>query len=413
MTDPLVSVLMPVYNSRQYLAQAVDSVRQQTLPAWQLIIVDDGSTDDTPRLLRAYDDDPRIICLRQENAGPATARNTALARATGRYTAFLDSDDLWPPDYLARMTAALEASPETVLAFSGWQYVDEEGQPLPQAIGVHQGMVARLRDDLAWRNQLMPSGVVARREALAACGGFDPDLRGTEDWDLFLRLMALGPFAGVPDVLMWYRTHADNLSDGIEAMEQERFKVHSKHLGGLDSQPSSWPAARRQAAAYAVFVSALAYLRLGQQDAALDKLGQALRGWPEMVWLDEFYYEMACAFQQRGYRGSGHGLQLERSAAVLRQTLLGEPAGHLSGRLRHEAWGRAGLALAQLALISGQQALAWRYAWQALRHAQPAYRGQAARLLAKAALPAGVVRALRALRESRARAHGAQTGSDA
>jgi glycosyltransferase involved in cell wall biosynthesis len=397
-TPPLVSVVMPAYNSVRYLAHAVESVRLQTLTSWQLIIVDDGSTDDTPRLLHDYQDDSRILCLRQDNAGPAAARNTALAIAAGRYVAFLDADDAWPPDYLESMTAALDASAECVMAYCGWQVTDEDGRLLPQVVHVHPGQVARLRQELTWRNQIMPSGVLARRQAVEACGGFDTSLRGTEDWDLFVRLMAVGEFAGVPDVLMHYRAHPDNFSDGIEAMEQARFRVHGKHLGGFDQQASTWPPARRQAAAYAVFISALAYLRLGRNEAALAKLAAALRDWPELLWLDEFYYEMACAYQQRGYRGSGTGLQLERSAELLRQTVLGEPTTHLSSGQRQEAWGRAGLAMAQLALVAGHKRLAGRFAWQALRLAPPRYNGPALRLLVRASLPAVVVRGLRAAR---------------
>jgi GT2 family glycosyltransferase len=361
-------------------------VLAQTLPGWELIVVDDGSTDDTPARLAAFGGDGRIRAVHQPQRGLSAARNRGLSLAMGRCIALLDADDAWEPDYLARMCAALDEQPEAVLAFAGWRYMDSHGAPLPQRVVPDPRSAAAVRADLEWRNAIVPSGAMVRRAALETSGGFDPRLKACEDWDLWLRLKPLGAFVAVSSVLVWYRTHADNMSDDIELMEGERLRVHARHLGPLTAEPAAWSPAQRRAVAYTYFTSALAWLRQGQMEPGRARLTAALSLWPALADLDEFFYELGCAFQPRGYRGSPHGLQLERSAALIHTLIFKHrlvPTGE-----RRARWAQASLALARLAFQAGERGASARHALSALAGAPAGGRRPALRALARALVPA-------------------------
>ena len=125
-----VSVVIAAYNQASWLAQAIDSVRAQTFADWELVIVDDGSTDDTPAVV-ARAEDARIVYVRQARAERAAARNRGIAASTGRLVAFLDADDLWRPEKLARQVAALAADPAAGLCYTIARFIDAAGRPLP------------------------------------------------------------------------------------------------------------------------------------------------------------------------------------------------------------------------------------------------------------------------------------------
>ena len=391
-SNPGISIIMPVYNGARYLASALATVQEQTLPNWELIVVDDGSTDDTPALLAQRPSDNRCYVIRQSNLGLAAARNRGLAAAQCEYIAFLDVDDAWHPSYLGQMCAALDRAPNAVAAFCGWQYSNEAGTLLPQAVVLSKQDLSRLDQDLLWRNSILPSGLVARRQAVLQAGGFDETLRACEDWDLWLRLKALGPFVAVPEVLMWYRTHSESMTDNIANIERERLKVNAKHLGRLDEPLADWPAARRQAVGFTYFMTALGYLR--QQDVARgkDKARQALQCWPDLLEQDEFYHELGCAYQARGLRGTAHGLDLEAGAALIRDILADSPAA-VRPRSMPVYWGRACLVLARLANNTCNRRGCRAYAFRALRLASGRDRLQALRLLAGSAVPDAWLRA--------------------
>ncbi len=131
MTGSLISIIMPCHNAASYLEEAVASVMAQTFSAWELIVVDDGSTDRSREILQSLQTkDKRIQILRQHNQGPYPARNLGLKHARGQFVAFLDADDWWDKDFLAKMHRALEES-EADLAYCGWQNAIEQGQSRP------------------------------------------------------------------------------------------------------------------------------------------------------------------------------------------------------------------------------------------------------------------------------------------
>jgi glycosyltransferase involved in cell wall biosynthesis len=193
---PDVSVIIPAYNTSQYIAATIQSILAQTYTSFEIVIVNDGSTD-TPAMERAlapFRD--RIIYLVQENRGIAVARNLALSVARGRYVALLDSDDVWEPDYLAVQVAALEADPTLAVVYPNALIVGDH----PHAGRTYREICpsrgpATFQAILTQRCQPFISALI-RRTAIDRVGGFDPELRSVEDFDLWLRLLAAGERIG-------------------------------------------------------------------------------------------------------------------------------------------------------------------------------------------------------------------------
>ncbi|MGE5335587.1 MAG: glycosyltransferase family 2 protein [Nitrososphaerota archaeon] len=395
--SPQVSVIVPVYNGEKYVAAAIDSVRAQTCDEWELVVVDDGSTDGTAAVLARHARDPRIRVCHQENQGLAASRNRGLALSKGEHVAFLDADDLWVCSYLTRMVRALTANPSAVAAFAGWQYVDENGAPLPQTIIPSDTQARRLRNELLWRNALVPSGVVMRRAAITACQGFDTQFLWSEDWDLWLRLLALGPFVAVPERLVWYRTHDKNMSDDIASMEAGALQVLHRHVPA-EGDPAGWSEVQRRAYGYRFFIFALAYFRRGEVVAGIGKTQEALAVWPALAAQDETYYELGCAYQPRGVRGSSIGLRLHDSERLIRSLIFDHWPAPSEGT-RRARWGQACVVLSALAYQTNDRSAAQRLAIQAWRSTAPMQRGKALRAWLRASLPSGLVRGVRTARQ--------------
>lgn len=197
MSAPKVSVIVPAFNVAPYVGECLASVRAQTLPDWECILVDDGSTDGTADCVRE-NRDPRIRLIRQPNRGVSAARNVGLADARGAYLLFLDGDDLLHPDALRRLSAQLDARPEAVAAYGTVWAIYEDGRSYPQkplhrrAHEFHSGdlLERMMRGD----NFLLISCVTVRTEAAAELGGFRTDLRLAEDWEFWCRVAARGEF---------------------------------------------------------------------------------------------------------------------------------------------------------------------------------------------------------------------------
>jgi hypothetical protein len=382
-----VSIVLPAYNAAAYIRDALASVAGQTCDGWELIVVDDGSTDQTAEVVSLAPGGERRRLIQQPNLGLAAARNAGLAWAQAELVAFLDADDRWQPGYLEQMCRALDRAPQAAAAFAGWQYMDADGQPLPQTVVISAAEAARLDHDLQWRNALVPSAVVARRAAIRQAGGFDEALSACADWDLWLTLLTIGPLVPVRQPLVLYRAHAGSMSADVPNMERERLMVHAKHLGPASAAPADWPPMRRQATGYTYFNSALAYLRLGDRASAARKVLQAVTCWPGLLELDEFYYELAASGQPRGLRGHAAALNLSASEALLRSVLSEWLPPDQSPRDRRRWRGRASLALARLAQATGQRRAARRYALRAIWSGDAAGKTWAARTLVRSTLP--------------------------
>ncbi|TPG41016.1 glycosyltransferase family 2 protein [Sphingomonas koreensis] len=211
MTAPVVSVIMAAYNGAALIPETIASLTAQTFAEFELVVVDDCSTDDTLTLLHSYDD-PRIRVIAAEvNQGPVRTRNRAFAEARGRYIAALDQDDLCRPERFARQVAYLDAHPDVVLAGSGTSVL-QDGHVHPSALPpVSTPFVIewlmRIMNPLVW------SSVMFRAEAARTLDPFTrPDILYAEDFDLYHRMSQLGRIARIDDDLLLYRSHAGGAS---------------------------------------------------------------------------------------------------------------------------------------------------------------------------------------------------------
>ncbi len=221
-STPLVSVIIPAYNATAFLGETLDSVLAQTYPNLEIIVVDDGSTDATPELLDSYGD--RIRVLRQANAGQAAARNHGAREARGELLAFLDSDDLWDPDKIARQVELLGRFPAALAVYCDHRTIDAQGRPVASnaALDYPRASGDMLRALLLGCCIITPGLVLLRRHAFDASGGFDeaPLMRGHEDYALWLRLATQGSFVYSPDTLVSYRRHKQ------QATRQKHYEMH-------------------------------------------------------------------------------------------------------------------------------------------------------------------------------------------
>jgi glycosyltransferase involved in cell wall biosynthesis len=208
--SPSVSVVIPLYQAAAYVSETLDSVAAQTAPPAEVIVVDDGSRDGGAEVARAHPLGP--VVLSQSNAGPAAARNAGIRAAGGELIAFLDADDLWHPEKLARQLEVFRMAPDLGLVSCHAEGFWEEGgqrharwrEPYARALGVR---------DLLLDNRVQTLTAVAPRRVLEAVGGFDehPDLIGTEDYNLWLRIAARFPLHYVRANLASYRLRSDSL----------------------------------------------------------------------------------------------------------------------------------------------------------------------------------------------------------
>lgn len=207
-TDPLVSVIMPTYNRESLIGAAIESVRAQSITSWELIIVDDGSSDGTAELVAGLQrDDGRIRLVSQANAGVSAARNNGIAHAVGGFIAFLDSDNTWTPDFLRASLASLQAA-EAAGSFAAVEIqLDGGGRE-------YLGAPAARQDLLDGRNLVDLNALIVRRDILLEAGGFDTTLRRWVDYDLVLRLLRRHELLYVPMIGVIY-DHRASAGDRI------------------------------------------------------------------------------------------------------------------------------------------------------------------------------------------------------
>ncbi|MFA5205622.1 MAG: glycosyltransferase [Lentisphaeria bacterium] len=219
MPAPKISVIVPCYNAGGLIGDALASIRRQNYAPLEIIVIDDGSTDDSAERIKRLGDD--ILFLRQDNRGPAAARNAGLKRATGDYIAFLDADDLWPEGKLTAQAARLERQPELAMVTGRIQYVRLEGAPEP---------AARFEDGDTVTSVYL-GALLARRVLFDQVGLFDEKLRFSEDHDWYLRVRESGAGIGVqPEVTLIYRRHAGNMTRGKTLRDFDMVRVLKQSL---------------------------------------------------------------------------------------------------------------------------------------------------------------------------------------
>ncbi|MBM3815266.1 MAG: glycosyltransferase [Acidimicrobiia bacterium] len=230
---PRVSVVVPVYNGAQFLEESLASIFAQTFTDYEIICVDDGSTDASWNLLEAYRG--RLKLVRQSNRGQAASRNAGAMQAIGEFLAFLDQDDRWYPHKLARQVEALDADPDAVLAYSNSDRMDQEGclTQIGATLIEWDSALASPLGSLISGGLVLPSSMLVRRDVFVRAGGFDANLRGYEDFDLSARLKQRGRFLFLEEPSLCYRQHAAGFSQagGMEVIRsRERFLLRMQAL---------------------------------------------------------------------------------------------------------------------------------------------------------------------------------------
>lgn len=223
---PKVSVIIPAYNGMEYLPQTVDSVLQQTCQDWEMIIVNDGSTDCTSEWVGQLTD-RRVKLISQTNQGNCAARNTGIINARGEYIAFLDADDLWKPTKLAKQVEMLEQNPEVGLVYTWVERIDHSGKSLGKPF--KSNLAGNIWEKLLDKNVIATSSAIIRRCCFERVGLFDKNLKSfVEDWDLWLRIAACYPIKVLPECLLQYRECPTSISKNWQAMERSYHIVLEK-----------------------------------------------------------------------------------------------------------------------------------------------------------------------------------------
>lgn len=207
-----VAAIIPAYNSAHWLHESIGSILQQTYPVTEIIVVDDGSQDNTREVVESYGDAVRYYW--RPNGGLSAARNTGVAQTASPWIAFLDADDRWTPRKIELQVQALDANPRAVLCYTRLELVSPDGSRIVGDLTPPD----RLWPALRYANQITPSTVIMRRDAFDHAGGFDEKLRACEDWDLWVRLGPESKMVAVDEPVTLYRFTPNSLSTKIDLM---------------------------------------------------------------------------------------------------------------------------------------------------------------------------------------------------
>ncbi|MBD2579593.1 glycosyltransferase [Oscillatoria sp. FACHB-1406] len=225
---PLISVLISVYNGEKTIRETLESVLAQTFSDFEIVIINDGSTDSTVEAINSLGDS-RIHIFSYPNAGLNASRNRAISHAEGEYVSFLDADDLWTPDKLELQLKALQDYPEAAAVYSWTDYIDIESKFL--RTGPHHSFQGDVFAKLLLADFIgSGSNPLIRKSAFAEVGDFDTSIKGGQDWDMWVRLARRYPFAVVPSVQILYRQYSTSWSANAQRQEQGCLRIIEKAL---------------------------------------------------------------------------------------------------------------------------------------------------------------------------------------
>lgn len=244
---PLVSVIIPAFNSSKTIKKTIDSVLVQTLTDFELIIINDASTDNTLDIISQYQD-PRLQVFSYPHGGGNVSRNRGLKHALGEYVSFLDADDIWEADKLElqlQTLQKLQQNTEVAIAYSWTDYINEEDNVILK--GCHTNANGDIYEKLLVHNFLENgSNPLIRKTSIVELGGFDETLTAAQDWDMWLRLAQKYHFVCVPKVHILYRVTTNSVSTNLNRQEEACLKVLEK---ALQSSPPSVSHLRTQSLA--------------------------------------------------------------------------------------------------------------------------------------------------------------------
>jgi glycosyltransferase involved in cell wall biosynthesis len=236
---PKVSVIMPVYNGELFINRAIDSLLSQSFHDWELVVVDDGSTDSTPQILEGFRD-KRIRIIRQPNSGEASARNVGLGHATGEYISFLDADDLYLPNAIEDLSFFLDLHPEYHIVYSDGQICDHEDNPLMRLSEIRSGIyTGNVLEQLVISSSVItvPVCTMVRMSKIQECSAqFDPELVIGPDWDFWIQLAVNAQFGYLDKMTCKYRVHNTNITRRVDVEKRQRDQA----LARMKVMNSTW-----------------------------------------------------------------------------------------------------------------------------------------------------------------------------
>jgi len=234
--QPLVSIIIPTYNSERFIANSVVSALNQTYPNIEILIIDDGSTDKTETVIQKLPDSIRYI--KQVNSGPSSARNHGIMQSNGEYIAFLDVDDEWMPSKIDKQVSLFESNQNLSITATSYIRCDADLLPIETtALNIpskEKGIIPFRM--LLEKNQLLTSSIMTKKNILDRCGFFDEEIQFGEDWDLWVRIAQLGEIGYIHTPLCKYRVHGagltgklddKNMQDWLKVIKKNRLRSNS------------------------------------------------------------------------------------------------------------------------------------------------------------------------------------------
>ncbi len=308
---PHVSIVMAAKNYARFIAEAIDSVRAQTFTDWELIIVDDGSSDGTPGVVLSYTNDQRIRYYRADRLGQTRAKNLGIGLSRARFLAFLDADDAWLPTKLAKQLALFEAQPTLGVVFCRRNLIDEASQPL-EALPSEDPPRGRVLSTIFVQNFVCFSSAVVRRDVFSQVGRFNPEWDLSIDYDLWLRVAQHHTFDYVNESLVNYRTGHGNLSKRLS--DRVAIALSIMHRAQRRQNLSGEVDARTVAEGQASTCRTLGYvMRSSEPGIALNWYAKALC-WPTRRWASLKGIVATCwiAVRRRRRPGSAENASVNR-----------------------------------------------------------------------------------------------------
>lgn len=242
MSKPLVSVVIPSYNRADYVPMTLDSVLAQSFEDFELVFIDDGSTDQTKEIVEAYaQKDSRVKYFHQENSERAVARSYGISLAQGKYICLVDSDDLWYPEKLAEQLKVMEEHPHVVLCYASVNRIDFDNERVQAAARQQQGSSGYVFEDLLMRNFIPSVTPMIRAEVAKNIGSQVTEFIPYEDWDFWLRISKEGEFYHIEKPLGDYRLHPGQSVKNVNAekIEEVTIKVLDANTGSLHQEDTS------------------------------------------------------------------------------------------------------------------------------------------------------------------------------
>jgi glycosyltransferase involved in cell wall biosynthesis len=309
-----VSIIIPDYNHAQFVGDAIQSVLNQDYSNFEIIVVDDGSTDNSREVIGKFGEKVRYIW--QENQGLSAARNTGINLANGSFVCVLDADDMYEPAFLTTMVSALRTNPDADGIYCGYRFVEQLNNPLPQ-IEARSIPSNELYHALLDGNFLVPESMLVRRYCYDWAGPFDESLRACEDWDMWLRITKKFRIISTSQILTRHRILRGSMSTDPERMLNNRLAVLKKHVGKAPEDENEEADLRRRAYGRAYLGSCVERLQVGDQTRAYECFLRMATICPPLLTCLDTFYQLACGDQPKGSVGDFASLDLGHNSRVL------------------------------------------------------------------------------------------------